>query len=591
MPATKVKNKITNYDSFLLKRVLSKSSKDFETLSLEAIFNNELFSNELLNFSLVDGSGDQGIDYVFIMLNGKFIQSTDEISSEENSQYNFYFIQFKDSLTNSFTKSNLMKFLSGTENIIKNESNKIKNKKLLTKIKQIDSILNTESIKNQKHSFNFYYVGNQVFDEGLSDLGVEFEKVANLLEEEKKSNSISNDSSFEIIDQKKILDLINTNALGAEVCSLAVEKNMMIKTNYKETLQTDESFDSYLGLVKVSEIKKMVNTVGSKIFDENIRASLGETKINKKIIENLNKVKNDFWVYNNGITIVSTGKLSLKRGNVLNIVNPSIIDGQQTTNSILETTNLDKYVLLKVISVEDSFVRHEIIIANNQKNVITPLNIMANNKDQIQFEKILKEYNILYERRKGQHGSNKQILTPANFINSQSSIFLGLPFIAKRSKSSIYTKSNDYYNQIWNETNIVTNIDNIISSINIFDKLDKLFTKEFKNVTIQDISFLNDNKAIFAKYYIYYTSIVILLNKPKYKFKDIKDDILVGIDLNLLNKSIKVVGDIINNVYSLDLEQVDKETLTLKNFVRTKSHFGKYQKRLVEYIKNNEQNI
>ena len=70
------------------------------------------------------------------------------------------------------------------------------------------------------------------------------------------------------------------------------------------------------------------------LYDKNVRQYLTSSRINKKIVETLREVPDRFGFYNNGITIV-VNDYSYKNG-TLELVNPSVVNGCQTTRSIYD---------------------------------------------------------------------------------------------------------------------------------------------------------------------------------------------------------------------------------------------------------------
>ncbi len=110
-----------------------------------------------------------------------------------------------------------------------------------------------------------------------------------------------------------------------------------------------DNIKAYQFFVKVSDIaglldefiKKRVNY--KSLFDENIRGylGLGASQIANRAMQKVLKDKEDrgyFGIYNNGITIISPNiEVVTKGGLELKALNPSIINGLQTTITIYNT--------------------------------------------------------------------------------------------------------------------------------------------------------------------------------------------------------------------------------------------------------------
>ena len=88
--------------------------------------------------------------------------------------------------------------------------------------------------------------------------------------------------------------------------------------------------------VGVADIAEIFHKSGVRIFARNVRGYLGSTKINKNIEKTLADEPENFWYYNNGITIVcdQAEHVTRKGRNFLKVENPQIINGQQTTRTL-----------------------------------------------------------------------------------------------------------------------------------------------------------------------------------------------------------------------------------------------------------------
>lgn len=139
------------------------------------------------------------------------------------------------------------------------------------------------------------------------------------------------------------------------------------------------------------------------IFDKNIREYLGNTGVNKNIINTLkNKDERvNFFYYNNGITLICSDMSTIKTQNsVLNrnayftVSNPQIVNGCQTVNSIfevlkdvdpneLENEFKDVFVMLKVLQIDstsekESQLYKDIVKYNNSQNSIDEKTFVSN---------------------------------------------------------------------------------------------------------------------------------------------------------------------------------------------------------------------
>ncbi|MGW5877737.1 AIPR family protein [Nocardiopsis terrae] len=100
-------------------------------------------------------------------------------------------------------------------------------------------------------------------------------------------------------------------------------------------------YPAFFGMVPVGQIKQWYEDHGDRLFDRNIRRSLGVTGVNQELIETLKSEPEHFWYFNNGITVLAD---SVRRGvkykgvpggsGQLTVEGGSIVNGAQTVTAI-----------------------------------------------------------------------------------------------------------------------------------------------------------------------------------------------------------------------------------------------------------------
>lgn len=188
-----------------------------------------------------------------------------------------------------------------------------------------------------------------------------------------------------------------------------VNKGTVLNIN-TEAYNLKNIIDAKYVLTPVStifEIYKKSKKEGYPIFDKNIREYLGNRGINKQIYQTLlNKEdRNNFFYYNNGITIICDKINKIKSvkntkndkfSPSIEIENPQIVNGCQTVNSIYEAlknsdeTKVEKeyedtFVMVKILEIdrnnnEEEELYNNIVKYNNSQNSINEKNFVANNK-------------------------------------------------------------------------------------------------------------------------------------------------------------------------------------------------------------------
>ena len=169
---------------------------------------------------------------------------------------------------------------------------------------------------------------------------------------------------------------------------------------------------AYYIITPITEIYRLYKKAQDEnypLFSKNIREWLGDNPINKGIINTLKSEEENenFLYYNNGITMIyeeaeASHLDDTKR--VIPLINPQIVNGCQTTNSIFQVLSKCKeedikerfskaYVLVKALlkkSDDDNIFYEKVIKYTNKQNSI-PDKIFAANDSYSYFARIQKE--------------------------------------------------------------------------------------------------------------------------------------------------------------------------------------------------------
>jgi hypothetical protein len=174
---------------------------------------------------------------------------------------------------------------------------------------------------------------------------------------------------------------------------------------------TGEYGRAWIGSVSAEELKRLHGAHGDKLFAGNIRLFLGNRKggINEQIMKTAKTAPGTFWALNNGITIVAdtAGPKAGKSGaSTLSLKRFSIVNGCQTTSSLVRAdAGPSAKVLARIIAAKTGL-KNEIVRYNNSQNAVKIWTVRAADDVQQQLRTEFAAAGINYAPK--QEGSRKK---------------------------------------------------------------------------------------------------------------------------------------------------------------------------------------
>ncbi|TGK55227.1 AIPR protein [Leptospira wolffii] len=264
-----------------------------------------------------------------------------------------------------------------------------------------------------------------------------------------------NQVMFEHFNHDDIVSLLQ-NQKGIKATLHFTGKSIVEDFNYKRVL---------IGKVNVTELADLFGKYGDLLLEKNIRRYLGlnKNRVNESIGNTLTGAKKDnFYFYNNGITIVST-KFSYNalQGDdwKVTIDDLQIINGGQTCKTINQTLidnpglNYSQvFVLVRLYELSGQDVDNlvtDITIATNSQNPVDLRDLRANDEIQRKLELSFKELGYSYKRKKDSVSQGDTI--PSSVVaESVYSIWRKKPHQAKFRRSELFGK---FYDEIFENLN------------------------------------------------------------------------------------------------------------------------------------------
>lgn len=213
------------------------------------------------------------------------------------------------------------------------------------------------------------------------------------------------DAEFVLLNRRSVLrmlrDYLDGVAPPVPLVSLPLAEEGEISRSERSS-----AISAWVCTAKGSDVANLYKRHGTRIFARNIRGYLGSdsTDVNKAIKGTLAKEADYFWYFNNGVTIACDDvQLVAGRKRRLDITNPQIINGQQTTRSLAEFAGSDSArVLVRVVALPDHDIDlvSKIVEATNHQNAIKASDLMANDRRQVFLERKLRARRYLYQRKR-----------------------------------------------------------------------------------------------------------------------------------------------------------------------------------------------
>ncbi|POO84618.1 hypothetical protein C1T30_04960 [Bacillus sp. MBGLi97] len=204
--------------------------------------------------------------------------------------------------------------------------------------------------------------------------------------------------------------------------SIEIKKGMLPKDFREKTFRMNieenfSTFETTVAKVRVKDFSQFVNEGENLLFHSNIRNYLKSTKINKGIKHTIRNEPENFWYYNNGVTVVcdeyyeTMGSLVMKA--------PQIVNGCQTaktlgdfykhkTNKELSALESNGHLLVKVIKTKRSAdesqkkeLRDNITRFTNSQNAVRGLDFYALDRFQNGLKDRMKNLGYFYEIQRG----------------------------------------------------------------------------------------------------------------------------------------------------------------------------------------------
>ena len=171
----------------------------------------------------------------------------------------------------------------------------------------------------------------------------------------------------------------------------------------KNIIRTSTIHKAWVLTIPLDEIRSMVNKYGNKLFMKNVRNFLGDNRCNKGIQDTIKSDPDNFWYYNNGISILCDDANIVMESKYVRIVNPQIVNGCQTVRSIEKFKgDLKGDVMVRVIASKDHEFIDRITLYQNSSNPVEKRDLKSNDPIQVRLKREFRLRGWYYEVKRGE---------------------------------------------------------------------------------------------------------------------------------------------------------------------------------------------
>ena len=511
----------------------SSISDYFEFFSASQILKNQGLSDDEVDNGIVGKGLDGGCDSIYLFLNNLLITPdvVEHISAPKDSILEMIIIQSKK--TTSFGEDAVMKWKTISGNLLDLSKTTTDfmtryNADVLEAFTTFRDTYTRLITSRVKLKFKFYYATL------ASELHPNVIQQAEELKDTIKGLFLNAVVEVIFVDSDALFDMYNAvieNRVNLKFADIPISPN---QKNYIALVD----LKSYFNFIVNDE-----GDVRKSFFDSNVRDYQGKNNVNSSISETLHRADdNDFWWLNNGVTVLAS-EATLVNNRELQIVNPEIVNGLQTSMEIYnyfsenrEALESEKRsILLRIIVPDNEESRDQIIFATNNQTNIPKATLRVTDPIHLQIEMYFKSRGLFYDRRKNYY--KNQGRKPAEIVGVSFlaqcliTIFLKKPDYA-RARPSTLLNDEKTYNELYEKNN----------DLEVFYRVALLGKKIQRNVRSgSDYSSAEKSDIL---YYVLYAVIADVLGKKNITPADIKN-----LDIDSITDTL--IEDIRNRVYEI----------------------------------------
>ncbi len=417
----------------------------FEMFSAEQILKDFDLSYDEIESGLVGGSGDGGIDGIYLLVNGELVQEDPDYSNlKKNVTLDLFIIQAK--IGSGFQETPVERLITASDDIFDlskkcSALSGVYNEALLDAIRRFQLVHQQLAARFPALRVSFFYVCKG--SDPSTSVTRKVEKLKAVIERYFPSAQFR----FEFLGASSLLALARRAPQTTHTLTLA------------ESPVSSGGQVGFVCLVRIPDFFSFITDehgeLRRQIFEANVRDYQGRTEVNDEIQQSLQeRHPEDFWWLNNGVSILAS-KASLS-GRNLTIEDPQIVNGLQTSTEVFNYCKRlgqaveDRKVLVRVIVPTDAASRDRIIKATNSQTAVQQASLRATDKIHRDIEEYLRSKGLFYDRRKNYYKNGgkprDRVVGIPHLAQAVMAIVLqwSSPDTARARPSSLLKRDDDY---------------------------------------------------------------------------------------------------------------------------------------------------
>jgi len=211
------------------------------------------------------------------------------------------------------------------------------------------------------------------------------------------------------VDALASKDVVGLTEVYDSLAARSAPDRITITANLSDWSSVTEPYLAYFGLIDRLQLKEWWAEHGKRLVAKNIRHALGATEVNEGIRRTATSVPENFWYFNNGITLIAEQALrapkaaASKTSGLFEFKGGSIVNGAQTVSTLArieDDESLGKVrVPVRIIILEetpDSF-GSEVTRTNNLQNRVEGRDFVADDPEQQRLQREMSMEDIDYQ--------------------------------------------------------------------------------------------------------------------------------------------------------------------------------------------------